>query len=86
VLGTAGVVEADEHGPALAVYGVPSVGVAARAIEGEDFLIQDVVDRFVRWVREGIPPGQTMLDSLRVMEASFAAEESLRTGKVVSLV
>jgi predicted dehydrogenase len=86
VVGTAGVVEADEHGPALAVYGVPSVGVAVRSLEGEDFLIQDVVDRFVRWVREGIPPGQTMLDSLRVMEASFAAEESLRTGKVVLLV
>jgi predicted dehydrogenase len=85
VIGTAGVVEADESGPALAVYGVPSVGVAARSLEGQDVLIQDVIDRFVRWVREGIPPGQTVVDSLRVMEASFAAEESLRTGKVVAV-
>jgi predicted dehydrogenase len=85
VIGSRGTVDASEHGPALAVYGVPSIGVAARSLEGEDVLIQEVVDRFVRWVREGIEPGQTLVDSLRVMEASFAAEESLRTGHVVDI-
>ena len=49
-------------------------------------LIQEQIDRFVRWVREGVPPGQTPLDSLRVMEVVFAAEESLRTGKVVRVM
>jgi hypothetical protein len=43
-------------------------------------------DRFVDWVRHGVDPGQTYRDSLRVMEASFAAEESLHNGgKVVHL-
>jgi len=84
VTGTAGVVDADELKPALAVYG--AAGTLVRSLDDEDALIRAAVDRFVDWVQHRIDPGQTYLDSLRVMEASFAAEESMRNGdKVVRL-
>jgi predicted dehydrogenase len=84
VTGTKGLVEADELRPALAVYG--TTGVVDASLDDENALIRAATDRFVDWVRKGIDPGQTPRDSLQVMEASFAAEESLRNGgKVVRL-
>jgi predicted dehydrogenase len=84
VTGTKGMVEADELRPALAVYGTS--GVVYSALDDENALIRAATDRFVDWVRKDIEPGQTYRDSLQVMEASFAAEESLRNGgKVVRL-
>ncbi|HEY7036155.1 MAG TPA: Gfo/Idh/MocA family oxidoreductase [Thermomicrobiales bacterium] len=84
VTGTKGMVEADELRPALGVFG-PS-GVIYSSLDDESALIRAATDRFVDWVRNGIEPGQTYRDALRVMEASFAAEESLRHGgKVVRL-
>jgi predicted dehydrogenase len=78
VTGTKGMVDADELRPALVVYG-PS-GVVHSSFDDENALIRAATDRFVDWVRHGIDPGQTYGDALQVMEASFAAEESLRNG------
>jgi myo-inositol 2-dehydrogenase/D-chiro-inositol 1-dehydrogenase len=84
VTATTGTVDADELRPALDVYG--ATGVAAASLDDENALIRAAVDRFVDWVRHDIDPGQTYRDSLRVMEASFAAEASLRDGgRVVHL-
>ncbi|MEA2527915.1 MAG: myo-inositol 2-dehydrogenase / D-chiro-inositol 1-dehydrogenase [Thermomicrobiales bacterium] len=84
VTGTKGMVDADELRPALAVYG--SSGVIHSSLDDENALIRAATDRFVDWVRNGIDPGQSYRDSLQVMEASFAAEESLRNGgKVVRM-
>jgi hypothetical protein len=84
VTGTKGMVEADELRPALAVYG--TAGVVASSLDDENALIRAATDRFVDWVRDGVDPGQTYRDSLQVMEASSAAEESLRNdGRVVTL-
>jgi predicted dehydrogenase len=84
VTGTTGMVEADELKPTLAVCGRDKI--AARSLDDEDALIRAAIDRFVDWVRNDIDPGQTPLDSLRVMEASFAAEESMHHGgKVVRM-
>lgn len=84
VTGTKGIVDADELRPALAVYGTS--GVLDSALDDENALIRAATNRFVDWVRHNTDPGQTIRDSLQVMEASFAAEESLRNGgKVISL-
>ena len=78
VTGTRGMIDADELKPGLMVTG--KSGAAVRSLDDEDALIRAAVDRFVDWVRLGIDPDQTIDDSLRVMEASFAAEESMRHG------
>ena len=84
VTGARGTIEADELKPGLLVTG--KNGTAVRSLDDEDALIRSAVDRFVDWVRQGIDPGQTYRDALQVMEASFAAEESMRHGgKVVRL-
>jgi myo-inositol 2-dehydrogenase/D-chiro-inositol 1-dehydrogenase len=84
VTGTTGIVEADELRPLLDVYSTSSA--IAKSVDDENALIRAATDRFVDWVRNDAHPGQTYLDSLQVMEASFAAEESLRNdGKVVWL-
>jgi predicted dehydrogenase len=85
VIGTTGAVEADESRPALSLYGRATVGVVDRLLDDDNIITQELIDRFVRWVREDIDPGQSVLDSLRVMEVVFAAEEALRTGSVVRL-
>jgi predicted dehydrogenase len=78
VTGTRGMVDADEYHPNLLVYGTN--GVVGSSLDDESVVIQSAINRFVDWVRYGTDPGQTYRDSLQVMEASFAAEESLRNG------
>jgi hypothetical protein len=64
----------------------PSHGVVVSPLDDENALIRAATDRFVDRVRHGVDPGQTYRDSLPVMEASFADEDSLHNGgKVVSL-
>lgn len=78
VTGTRGIVEADEYHPNLLVYGKD--GVVGASLDDDNALIRAATDRFVDWVLYDKAPGQTVRDSLQVMEASFAAETSLRNG------
>ena len=84
VTGSTGMVDADEVRPALSVFA--PTGVVNASLDDENAVIQAATDRFVDWVLHDVDPGQSARDALQVMEASFAAEESLRSGgKVVTL-
>lgn len=83
VRGTRGQVRADGDSPSIWIYGVPAVGVARRHADRD--WIADLMDRFVRFARDGADPQLDIRDALHVMEAVFAAEESLRSGRVVRI-
>jgi myo-inositol 2-dehydrogenase / D-chiro-inositol 1-dehydrogenase len=83
IIGTQGIVQVVSDKPALSIYGVPKVGVFQRYLDRD--WIPELMDRFVRFARDGVDPGQSAIDSLRVMEVVFAAEESMRTEKTMRL-
>jgi predicted dehydrogenase len=83
IIGTKGTVQVVMDKPDLSIYGVPTVGVVQRFLGGD--WIPELMDRFVRFARDSVDPGWSVIDSLRVMEVVFAAEESLRTGKTVRM-
>lgn len=90
VMGTRGMIVADEYKPYVSVYGTPlnmtrdsDQGVRFVAVDGEG--VQEMIDHFVRSIVEDRPAEQSITDALRVMEACFAAEESARTGRPVRI-
>jgi len=83
IAGTKGVVIADEQKTAISVYGREPTGVHEIIVDPDP--VQQFIDHFVSCILNDRRPVQSVADSLRVMDAVFAADESARTGQVVQI-